>query len=141
MSQSPRAGRLGDLIQAELGDILLRRFKDPGKGFFTVTGVTVTRDLRLAKVYVSALNPRELEEALAVLERAKGFLRSELGQRIRVRFLPELRFCPDRAAESGQRVEQLLRELGDAASEDAASEDVASEDTVSRDPSPGDTDR
>lgn len=130
MSQSPRAGRLGDLIQAELGDILLRRFKDPGKGFFTVTGVTVTRDLRLAKVYVSALTPRELEDALSVLERAKGFLRSELGQRIRVRFLPELRFCPDRAAESGQRVERLLREIGEAAPGDAA-----------EDPHAGDTDQ
>lgn len=111
MNHNPRAGRLGDLIQAELGDILLRRFKDPDKGFFTVTGVEVTRDLRLAKVFVSALTPEELEKALSVLERAKGFLRSELGQRIRVRFLPELRFCPDRAAESGQRVERLLRDL------------------------------
>jgi ribosome-binding factor A len=113
MKHNPRAGRLGDLIQAELGDILLRRFKDPDKGFFTVTEVEVTGDLRLATVFVSALTPEELESALSVLERAKGFLRSELGQRIRVRFLPELRFRPDRAAESGQRVETLLRELDD----------------------------
>jgi len=111
MSQSPRPGRLADQIQEEISDIARRRLKDPRHGFFTVTGVEVTRDLRQATIYISTLDSADLEPTLETLERAKGFFRTELGRRIRVRFLPELRFLPDRSAERGRRVEDLLREI------------------------------
>jgi len=106
-----RPERVADQIQTELADIIQRRLKDPRRGFFTLTGVRVTRDLKTAVVYVSALAGDDLEEALSTLDRAKGFLRSELARRIRLRFLPQLQFEPDLAAERGARVETLLREL------------------------------
>jgi ribosome-binding factor A len=111
MSQSPRPGRLADQIQEEISDIAQRRLKDPRRGFFTVTGVEVTRDLRQATIYISTLDSAELESTLETLERAKGFFRTELGRRIRIRFLPELRFLPDRSAERGRRIEDLLKEI------------------------------
>ena len=109
MSHGPRPLRVGDQIQAELADILGRRLKDPRLGFVTVTGVDVTPDLRTARVYVSVLQG----EGLPVLERAKGFLRKELGRRIRLRHVPELVFVEDRSAERGRHMEDLLRSIQD----------------------------
>lgn len=111
MTTHSRPERVADQIQIELADIIQRRLKDPRRGFFTLTGVRVTRDLRQATVFVSALDDGELRRALSTLGRAKGFLRSELAKRIRLRFLPELHFAPDEAVGRGVRVEELLREL------------------------------
>ena len=108
---SPRAQRVAEQIQVELSEIIHRRLKDPRRGFITLTGVDLTPDLKIAKVYVSALETEDLKQGLATLKRARGFLRHELGQRIRLRHLPELQFYPDQAVEYGQRVEELLREL------------------------------
>jgi ribosome-binding factor A len=111
MPHSPRPERVADAIQVELADILHRRLKDPRQGFLTVTGVDVSRDLRRARVFISALSEGELEEGLDTLDRAKGFIRTELGRRIRLRFTPELEFRPDRSTEHGLRVQTLLRDL------------------------------
>jgi len=111
MPGNPRAQRVADQIQAELSDIIRRRLKDPRCGFLTLTSVEVSNDLREAQVFVSALGDDELTRTMATLERAKGFLRSELGQRIRMRYLPELHFRVDRSAEYGRRVEDILKEL------------------------------
>lgn len=108
---SPRARRVADQIQIELSDIIGRRLKDPRRGFITLTGVDLTPDLKVAKVYVSALEPDDLERGLSTLKRAKGFLRYHLGRRIRLRHVPELRFFADQSVEQGQRIEELLREL------------------------------
>lgn len=108
---SPRARRVADQIQIELSDIIGRRLKDPRRGFITLTGVDLTPDLKVAKVYVSALEPDDLERGLSTLKRAKGFLRYHLGQRIRLRHVPELHFFADQSVEQGQRIEELLREL------------------------------
>jgi ribosome-binding factor A len=111
MPHSPRPERVADAIQVELADILRRRLKDPRHGFLTVTAVEVTPDLRRARVFVSALSEGELEEGLDTLGRAKGFIRTELSHRIRLRFMPELEFRPDRSAEHGLRVQALLCDL------------------------------
>ena len=108
---SPRVQRVADQIQVELANIIHRRLKDPRRGFITLTGVDLTPDLKVAKVYVSALEAEALEQGLATLKRAKGFLRHELGQRIRLRYLPDLHFLADQSVEQGQRIEELLREL------------------------------
>jgi ribosome-binding factor A len=108
---SPRVHRVAEQIQVELADIIHRRLKDPRRGFITLTGVDLTPDLKLAKVYVSALEAEDLEQGLATLKRAKGFLRHELGQRIRLRYLPDLQFFADQSVEYGNRVEELLRGL------------------------------
>ena len=111
MPHSPRPERVADAIQVELADILSRRLKDPRHGFLTVTAVEVTPDLRRARVFISALSEGELEEGLETLGRAKGFIRTELSRRIRLRFMPELEFRPDRSTERGLRMQSLLRDL------------------------------
>lgn len=111
MPGNPRAQRVADQIQVELSDIIRRRLKDPRCGFLTLTSVEVSNDLREAHVFVSALGDDELARTMETLERAKGFLRRELGQRVRMRYVPELHFRVDRSAEYGRRVEEILKEL------------------------------
>jgi ribosome-binding factor A len=111
MSSSTRQHRVADRIQVELSEIIRTRLKDPRRGFMTVTRVEVSSDLRAARVFVSALTESELEEIMRTLERAQGFLRSELGKRIRLRHTPQLQFIPDRSGEHAQRIAELLHDL------------------------------
>src|SRR5690554_5820103 len=107
-----RANRVAEQIKKELGEIISQKIKDPRVGFVTVTDVEVTNDLQQATVYVSVLgNAEEKEETLVGLSKAKGFIRSEIGKRIRLRKTPEIEFQFDEANEYGNRIEQLLREL------------------------------
>jgi len=111
MSHSPRPERVADAIQVELADIMSRRLKDPRHGFLTVTAVEVTPDLGRARIFISALTEGELEEGLETLDRAKGFIRTELSRRIRLRFMPNLEFRADRSTQRGLHVQALLRDL------------------------------
>lgn len=126
MSPSPRPQRVADRIQAELSEIVRRRLKDPRRGFLTLTAVEVTNDLQLARVFVSAPTDEETETGIAVLRRAKGFLRSELGKRLGLRHTPDLQFLRDRSLEHGLRVAEILSELerkGELDGEDDAGEE------------------
>ncbi|MBE3582958.1 MAG: 30S ribosome-binding factor RbfA [Limnochordaceae bacterium] len=106
-----RVERLREEIKREISDIL-RRFKDPRIGFVTVTDVELSRDLEHAKVFVSVLGTEEeKEETMKTLTAATGYVRSELGQRIRIRRLPELVFVYDHAVERGVRITQILHQL------------------------------
>ncbi len=109
MSTNPRALKVADRIQAELAEILQREYKDPRLGFVTVTRVEMTPDLRVARIFVSNLDSDALDDSIRLLMRGKGFLRSRLGPRIRLRHIPELQFLPDRSGEHAQRVAELLR--------------------------------
>ncbi len=107
-----RAQRVGEQIKKELSDLIMREMKDPRVSFVTVTGVDVTGDLQQATAYVTIYgNDEEKEAALQALEKAKGFLRSEIGKRIRLRKTPELSFKLDTSIEYGNRIESLLRDL------------------------------
>lgn len=87
-----RANRVGEQMK-KLGDIISRKIKDPRIGFVTVTDVQVSGDLQIAKVYISVLGDEEQKEnTLKGLAKAKGFIRSEIGQRIRLRKTPEITF-------------------------------------------------
>jgi ribosome-binding factor A len=107
-----RTDRVGDQIRMEIADILMRRVKDPRVGFVTVTAVDVTADLRQAWVYVTVLQqgPQEVE-TLAVLARAEGFIRSELGRRLKLRYIPALTFVKDTSLDRVQRVMTLLDQV------------------------------
>jgi len=107
-----RADRIGDQIRAEIADILVRRIKDPRIGFVTVTAVEVADDLRQAKVFVSILegSPQQ-SKTLRGLVRASGFIRTELGKRLRLKFLPQLSFHLDQSAQKAAHVLQLLEEI------------------------------
>lgn len=109
---SMRANRVGEQMKKELGDIISRKLKDPRIGFLTVTDVRVSGDLQIAKVYISVLGgEKKKEEALKGLEKAKGFIRSEISDRIRLRKTPELEFEFDESIEYGNRIETLIHEL------------------------------
>jgi ribosome-binding factor A len=86
--------------------------KDPGIGFVTVTGVSTTRDLSQATVWVSVLGPeRTRERTLAALERARGVLQSRVAQELHLRRTPQLAFAYDQAVERGVRMSRLIDEL------------------------------
>lgn len=107
-----RVGRVGEQIKKELSLILQTEFKDPRLGFITVTGVDVTNDLSQAKVYLSVLGSDEQkEDTLKALAKGTGFLRGELGRRIRLRHIPELIFKFDSSVEYGSRIDKLLHQI------------------------------
>lgn len=109
---SLRSNRVAEQMKKELGEIIGRKIKDPRVGFVTVTDVDVTGDLQQATVYITSLgNEREREETMKALSKASGFIRSEIGQRIRLRRTPELMFEFDSSVEYGNRIDTLLRNL------------------------------
>lgn len=109
-----RVGRVGEQIKKELSMLLQTELKDPRIGFVTVTGVEVTNDLSLARVYLSVLgNDEQKETTLKALERAKGFIRSEIGKRVRLRHTPEIEFRFDSSIEYGNRIETLLHKINE----------------------------
>lgn len=109
-----RTGRVGEEIKKELSVLIQRELKDPRIGFVTVTGVEVTNDLSQAKVYLSVFGDEEKKrDTLKGLEKATGFLRTEIGKRIRLRHTPELIFKIDESIAYGSRIEKLLDEISD----------------------------
>lgn len=107
-----RADRVADLIKAEISDILLRQINDPRAQEITVTGVQVTDDLRQAKVFFVRVGQNTCsDETMRGLQRAAGFLRRELGKRLRLRHVPEIRFTFDESFEYGDRINRLLAEI------------------------------
>lgn len=107
-----RPERLAEVIKKEVSD-LLRQMKDPRIGFVTVTAVEVSSDLRYAKVFVSVLGSNEEQGAsMKVLRGAQGFIRTELGKRIRLRHTPEVSFVPDPSIREGTRIIQIIRDIG-----------------------------
>jgi ribosome-binding factor A len=107
-----RSNRVGEQMKKELSDIIGRKIKDPRVGFVTVTDVQVTGDLQQAKVFISVLGDDEKrQDTLIGLAKAKGFIRSEIGRRIRLRKTPELFFEFDESIDYGNRIESLIHEL------------------------------
>lgn len=107
-----RAERLAGVIQTEASEIIQRHLQDPRIGFLSITGVEVSADLRRAKIFVSVLGDEEAKrQTMAGLVRARGHIRSELGARLRIRFVPEIAFRLDESIERGERVVSLLRRV------------------------------
>lgn len=107
-----RANRVGEQMKKELGEIIGQKIKDPRVGFVTVTDVQVTGDLQQATIYISVLgDEKEKEDTLIGLTKAKGFIRSEIGQRIRLRKTPEISFEYDESIDYGNRIETLLNKI------------------------------
>lgn len=109
---SLRKNRVGEQMKKELGEIIGRKIKDPRIGFVTVTDVQVTGDLQQATVFISVLGDDEQKEnTLKGLAKAKGFIRSEIGQRIRLRKTPEITFEFDESIDYGNRIDSLLYQI------------------------------
>ncbi|MGL4820324.1 MAG: 30S ribosome-binding factor RbfA [Bacilli bacterium] len=107
-----RAQRVAEEMKKELADIIGRKLKDPRIGFVTVTDVTVSNDIQIAKVYISVLGDEEAQaNTLKGLQKAKAFIRSEVGSRIRLRKTPEIDFVIDEAVLYGNHIESLIQQL------------------------------
>jgi ribosome-binding factor A len=126
---SRRTERLGGQIRDEVAQMVASELKDPRLGFVTVTRVELTSDLRHARVYVGALGEEgETGQSLAVLRNAAGFVRREIGRRLRIRFAPEIDFRYDRGLEATDRVARVLAEDEAARREDEAARREEDED-------------
>lgn len=107
-----RADRVADQIRMEVADILMRKIKDPRVHDVTVTDVELTGDLRIAHVFVTTMATGEAEQDIFVgLSKASGFVRSELGRRLSLRYLPDVIFKKDVSGPRGDRIMRLLEGL------------------------------
>src|SRR5687767_7233841 len=114
MGQGSRPERVADSIRAEVSMMIARELHDPGVGFVTVTRVQVSPDLQHARVYYTSLGDAAARKNTArALERAAGFMRRQIGQRLRLRRAPEVHFEFDETIGHQDRVEQLLNEIAD----------------------------
>ena len=103
-----RPKKVADLVQRELSELIRLELRDPRVGMVTITSVDVSPDLSHAKVFVTLLQKEKLQETLQGLQRAAGFLRSQLAHRMKMYTTPELRFVYDESVERGDRLSQLI---------------------------------
>ena len=119
--QNYRPTRVGELLQAEIADLLLRQLKDPRLSMATISRVDVSPDLREARIYVSRVGSEdEQKETMAGFDRAVGFIRGQLGRRLKLRYTPSLTFLLDTAIADGVRISRLLHDLTSTSVADAA---------------------
>lgn len=129
MATSRRVSRVAELIKREVSQMLLHGIKDDrvGAGMVSVTDVDLSGDLQHAKIFVSIYGSDEAkQETMAGLKSATGYVRSELGQRVRLRRTPEVIFQEDTSIERGTRVLSLLNQLNQNRPADEA-EDIEDE--------------
>ena len=104
-----RSTRVAEQLQRELAGLIGKVLQDARAGLVTVTSVELSKDLAYAKVFVSALGSSlSHQELITALQRSAGFLRHEVGQAMRLRVIPELRFLYDETQERAARLEDLI---------------------------------
>lgn len=107
-----RIEKIQELMKQEISQIILQELKDPRIGFVTVTQVEITGDLRNAKVYVSLMgNEEQIKDCWRGLQSPLGFIRREIGQRIRLRVTPELSFQLDKSLDYSAHIQELLLKI------------------------------
>ncbi|OGW39391.1 MAG: ribosome-binding factor A [Nitrospirae bacterium RBG_13_39_12] len=106
-----RSQRVSDLLREEIADIAIHRLKDPRIGFITITGVDVTDDIKMAKIFVSVLKNEDKKTTLDILNSAKSFIRSELSKRLRMKSIPSIEFMLDSSIEYGDKIDKLLKKI------------------------------
>ena len=110
-----RSDRVADLLHKEIAELVFRRVKDPRTANTTISGVEVSGDLKHARVFFCIMGGSADEDAKrnagSGLEKAKGFIRMELGRRLSLRYVPQIEFEYDTSFEYGDKIERLLKEL------------------------------
>ncbi len=105
--------------------MLIREVKDPRIGMVTITGVTVSKDLRIAHIYYSAFgNEKQLQDSAIGLRQATKFIQHEIGRRIRMRYTPAIDFQFDHSLEYGSHIDQILQGLSLSKEEEIPEEDA-----------------
>jgi len=108
----PRYQRVAQAIKEEVSNIIHDELKDPRLGFITVTDVELTEDLRFAKIFFSVLGTKEEQKkSKKALDSALGFVRRLIGERIRLRFVPEIIFREDKSSEYSSKIQKVLDEI------------------------------
>ncbi len=112
--QGDRPARVAERVREEVSLILQHRVNDPGLGGVTVTDVTMTGDLKIARVHYSVFGEEEDRNAARdALRRSRGFIRRELGRVLQMRYSPEITFHFDASFEKGSRIANLLRKVAE----------------------------
>jgi ribosome-binding factor A len=104
-----RRDRVASVLAREISNIVAHELKDPRRGFITITSVDLSPDLKSARVFFSCLDNKK--KSMRTLERAKGFIRSILARRMRMRSIPDLEFEIDDSYEKGRKIDELLEEI------------------------------
>jgi ribosome-binding factor A len=109
---SIRQARVGDLIRETIAEMIQRKVKDPRVEGITITGVEVSVDLKISRVYFCMMELSRKEEALEGLKSAAGFLRHELKKELRLKSVPTLLFAFDESFDYGDKIDKLLDQIG-----------------------------
>ncbi len=107
-----RIDKINQAVKEEVGNIIQKEVKDPRLEFVTITQVDVSRDLQHAKVYFTVLgNTDKIKEVQTGLDSARGFIRRLVGQRVRMRYTPEINFIFDQSVEYGMHIEETIERI------------------------------
>ncbi|HEX3108360.1 MAG TPA: 30S ribosome-binding factor RbfA [Thermoanaerobaculia bacterium] len=113
MKKTRRTSRVGEMVRDALVEVLRHDLKNVNIGFASITGVDVSPDLHFARVYISGLNEEQTRDAVEQLQHARGAARRFLGQRIRLRYTPELDFKFDDTTMRASRIESILQDVAE----------------------------
>ena len=106
-----RTDRIAEEIKKVISEMIQSELKDPRvKGLISITKVTITKDLKFCKVYVSVMGA-DKEEVLQGIKSGAGYMRKELGNRVQIRILPELQFVIDDSIEYGAHIDKVIRDI------------------------------
>jgi ribosome-binding factor A len=109
-----RSEKVAEAIQKIVSELLVRGLKDPRIGFVTITGVKMTDDLSMAKIYFSVVGSEEdKKHTQAGLQSASGYIRKEVGSHLKLRHVPEIHFRFDDSLERANNIERLLRQISE----------------------------
>ena len=108
-----RTDRIEEEIKKVVSVLIDRNLKDPRlNGLISVTKVSVTKDLKYCKIFVSMLGTKDTNEAMAALESSAGLVRKEIGDKVRLFYTPEVKFELDTSMEYGAHIQNIINELG-----------------------------
>jgi ribosome-binding factor A len=106
-----RSARVSDLIREEVADIILNKVKHKTLGFVTITGAKVSDDLRNATIYLSVLNADESSRTMSKLNSLAPFIKGELGKRLKMKYIPSLKFRIDESIEYGMKIDKIFNDI------------------------------
>lgn len=109
-----RSKRVGDLIKREISSVLIKDYRDPELGFVTITRVILSDDLRYAKVYCSVMGSiKDKDKTLKALRKGRKFIKQKIGEKLSLKYMPEINFFIDNTLDYVQKIEKLISELKD----------------------------
>jgi len=108
---SHRIDKVENLIKEGISLIFLHKIQDPDLGFITITNVKVSPDLKIARIYISVFQKDKRDTVLNKVKSSSGFIRSELAHRIRIKFVPELKFFIDDTLDYVEKIDGIFKQI------------------------------